>query len=193
MIGRLSFIVTTFVKKYKGEKMKSTNPNQSPFPMSFSGDNTLFVPKGGSMLSAVSSIIGVLNSNGKTIVITDSYLFKSNNTNANYTSELVQILTSLKAKKIVFVSDQGWGDTAIRSTVENALSSNGCSFEYHSNKYIHDRWWICVEEKVGIDMNSLNGIGNRACTLLQLPQVDVDDILKDLAQKGVLQIATTSK
>ena len=129
MIGRLSFIVTTFVKKYKGEKMKSTNPNQSPFPMSFSGDNTLFVPKGGSMLSAVSSIIGVLNSNGKTIVITDSYLFKSNNTNANYTSELVQILTSLKAKKIVFVSDQGWGDTAIRSTVENALSSNGCSFE----------------------------------------------------------------
>lgn len=173
--------------------MKSTNPNQAPFPIEFTGDNTLFVPKGDDMLTSVLAVSKELKSEGKTVVITDSYIFKPKPVNANHVNEVIKVLTSLKAKKIVFVSERGWGDKTIRTSVEQALSSQGCTVEYHSKKNIHDRLWICVEEKTGLDMHSLNGIGISTCVLTPLLQADVEAFIQYLVQRGVLNNASASE
>lgn len=165
--------------------MKSTNKNTSAFPMSFTGNNTLIAKKGADMKTMVTEELKKLGADGKTVVITDSYIFESNG-DAAYKQTLCDILRKLKAKKIIFASYRGKGEKAVRNYVEKALDADGCNVEFKKDE-IHDRYWICLENGNALLMNSLDGIGKRTSTILQLASDDVQDLISELRSQSVIE------
>lgn len=164
--------------------MDSTNKNTTAFPMSFTGDNTLIAKKGADMKTLVMEALKKLEADGKTVVITDSYIFESNG-DTTYKQTVCDILLALNAKKIIFASYRGKGEKAVRNHVQQVLNEKGCTIEFKKDD-IHDRYWICLENGNTLLMNSLDGIGKRTSSILQITSDDVKDLISELKTQGVI-------
>lgn len=154
------------------------------FPMEFQGTQTLIVRPGEDAKATVLKAVAELDAEGKTVVITDSYLFDSS-ADAGYKDEIQDILLSLKAKKIIYTSYCGRGEKAVREPVIAALQAQGCSVEYKAAQ-IHDRYWFCLESNQAIAMNSFSGIGKRTSSITSLTEQDKKDLKSDFIAQGVI-------
>lgn len=93
------------------------------------------------------------------VIITDSYLFESSG-ESTYQDIVRDILLSLNARKIIYVSYRGQGERAVREYVKVALQARGYLLEYKAAQ-IHDRYWLCLESGKAITMNSIGGLGKK--------------------------------
>lgn len=157
------------------------------FPMEFLGTQTLIVCGGEAAKPTVITALVELDAEGKTVVITDSYLFESCH-DAGYKAEIQDVLLSLKAKKIIYTSYRGAGEKAVREPVIAALQAQGCAVEYKAAQ-IHDRYWFCLESNQAIAMNSFNGIGKRTSSIFSLNEQDKKDLKADFIAQGVINNA----
>lgn len=157
------------------------------FPMEFLGTQTLIVRGGEAAKPTVLTALAELDAEGKTVVITDSYLFESCG-DAGYKDEIQDVLLSLKAKKIIYTSYRGAGKKAVREPVIAALRAQGCDVEYKAAQ-IHDRYWFCLESNQAISMDSINEIGKRTSTIFTLTEQDKKDLRADFIAKGVISNA----
>lgn len=154
------------------------------FPMEFLGTETLIVRTGEVAKPKVIAAVMELDAEGKTVVITDSYLFDSFG-DPNYKNEILDVLQSLKAKKVIYTSYVGKGEKAVREPVITALQAQGCTVEYKAAQ-IHDRYWFCLETNKAIAMNSYNGIGKRTSSIFILNEQDKKDLKADFIAQGVI-------
>jgi hypothetical protein len=154
------------------------------FPIAFLGTETLIVRPGESAKPKVITAVTELDAEGKTVIITDSYLFESFG-DPDYKDEILDVLLSLKAKKIIYTSYAGKGEKAVRDPVIAALLAQGCTVEYKTAK-IHDRYWFCLETNKAIAMNSYNGIGKRTSSIFTLDEQDKKDLRADFIAQGII-------
>lgn len=121
--------------------------------------------------------INELHSQGKTLILTDPYLFMSRE--SDYINELDRLLRGSGAGKIVCFMPQRC-QNATYTDITSRLSS--IKFEFHEYDDCHDRFWLCPEEKTGFCMGtSLNGLGRKICRIDMLELVEVEVLLKELA------------
>lgn len=164
--------------------MAVTKINSSSFPMEFTGDETLIVKVGDDPKTTAINGLKQLNAAGKTVVVTDAYLFESHQ-DPDYADLVRDILLSLKAKKIIHAPDNGPGEKKVRDYVKTALQAQGCQFEYKKSK-IHDRYWLCLDNGNAIVMSSINNLGKKTSTLKPLATEEVTDLREQLTAQSVL-------
>lgn len=159
----------------------------SPFPMTFTGENTLVVRSGnhGDWSQILKEEIKQLDAKGKTVIITDSHIFLPDDS-ATYKEDLVEVLKSLNAKEIIFTSYKGFGQKIIRNYVEAELKKVGVIVKMKSTE-IHDRYWVCKENGKVVSANSPNGIGKRTSSITLESENDAKIILQDLTDKKVFE------
>lgn len=156
----------------------------SDFPMKLLGTETLYVPAGENGRPYVFDALGELDSKGKTVVITDSYLFTPAN-DTTYADFVRDVLLTLEARKIIWASYRNKENPAVRSAVVTALQAQGCAFECKTAE-IHDRYWFCPESNKAIAMPSINSIGNRSSSITIVDDIDKNDLKADLIAQGVI-------
>ena len=164
--------------------MEIEKQENSSFPMRFLGTETLIVRVGEDAKPKVLAATAQLDAEGKTVIITDSYLFESCG-DASYQNTILDILLALKAKRIIYTSYRGEGERAVREPVIAALRAQGCIVEYKAAE-IHDRYWFCIETNKAISMNSYNGIGKRTSSINILDDQDKADLKSDFIAQGVI-------
>lgn len=156
----------------------------SAFPMKLLGTETFYVPAGENGRPYVFDAIKELDAEGKTVVITDSYLFTPAN-DSTYANFVRDVLLALKAKKIIWTAYCNREDAAVQAAVVTALQTQGCAFE-HKTAEIHDRYWFCPESNKAIAMPSINSIGKRSSSITSVDDVDKQDLRSDLITQGVI-------
>ncbi len=156
----------------------------SNFPMKLLGTETLYVPAGVNGRPYVFDAIGELDSKGKTVVITDSYLFDPAG-DSTYSDFVRDVLLALNAKKIIYTSYAGKGYRAIRNAVIPVVQAQGCTIEYRPAE-IHHRYWFCIESNKAIDMPPINSIGKRSASITFVDDIDKKDLKADLIAQGVI-------
>lgn len=119
-----------------------------------------------------------LGTEGKTVIITDSYLFKPAANQNDYCSNLKDLLKNLKAREIIH-SGYTPRDLAVLNDVTNFLNSNGCTLTINDvTPAYHGRYWICVETKKGITVDvSLNGFQSKRGYVHETPIDEVESVL----------------
>lgn len=167
--------------------MAVTKIKSSPFPMEFTGNETLIAKVGADGKALAINELKKLEAASKTVIITDSYLFESGG-NSAYQDTIRDVLLSLDANKIIHVSYQGPGERAVREYVKAALHAQGCLFEYKAAQ-IHDRYWLCLENGKAISMNSIGGLGKKTSAITTLEPEEVSDLLDELKIQGVISDA----
>jgi len=168
-----------------GNRMIADKQGNEAFPMEFLGTETLIVRPGEAAKAKVIAALTELDAEGNTVVITDSYLFISSG-NPDYKDEILDVLCSLKAKRIIYTSYVGKGEKAVREPVIAALQAQGCAVEYRPAK-IHDRYWFCLETNKAIAMNSYSGIGKRTSSIISLDEQDKINLKTDFIEQGVIE------
>ena len=159
----------------------------TPFPMEFTGNETLIARVGADAKKiAIDALVG-LDACGKTVITTDAYLFAANS-DGTYKDTVKNVLLSLKAKEIIHTSYVRKDSQPIRDYVVHALSAQGCTFVQKISQ-VHDRYWLCLENKKAIVMNSISGLGKRTSTITELTAEEVEDLLEEFKAQGI--IATT--
>lgn len=164
--------------------MDSNSINAPNFPMTFVGDNTLIAKVGSDWKQIFSNIIAQLDAGGKTVITTDTYIFCTDGS-TTYKEDLVNMLLTMNAKKIIFGSYKSVGNRTIRNYVEQTLKANGLEVEFKTVA-AHDRYWICLENEKAFLAGSLNGIGKNIVSVLPLPAEDVIALKEDLSNQGVI-------
>lgn len=167
--------------------MAVTKIKSSAFPMDFTGNETLIVKVGDDGKACAINALQTLEATNKTVIITDSYLFESSG-ESTYQDIVRDILLSLNARKIIYVSYRGQGERAVREYVKVALQARGCLLEYKAAQ-IHDRYWLCLESGKAITMNSIGGLGKKTSTITMLESEEVSDLIDELKTQGVISDA----
>lgn len=164
--------------------MNSTDPNTEQFPVSFSSDNTLIVSVGEDPFQTAGKALSSIETDGCTVVITDSFLFQ-NKVDTTFQQSLEQLLLRLKAKKIIFTSYRGYPNQQLCADVKRVLSQHNCIVDFKSAQ-IHDRYWISIENKAGLVMNSITGIGKKTSTIKRLDSDEIEALISDFVTQAVL-------
>lgn len=156
--------------------MKSTDKNIGLYDIDFNGENPLISEQGEMLTDGLKDWIKKIDSIGNTVIITDPYLFHSDN-KEKYKTEIKNVLLSLKAKKIIWISSKNPKDLILENDVKTLLSENQCDYERKNIKE-HDRYWICVEKNKGFVMGtSANGFEKYTTYILEQPEDDVKKLL----------------
>lgn len=161
--------------------MELNNENVQSFPIDFTDENT-FITKSGDTPESVIDRFPDIDSKGKTVVITDPYLFQQQDD--DYKKLLIKALKRLNATKIIYCNQQHPNRilfTEIRSSLCN------CSLDYKKLERCHDRFWYCVETRRGFSTGtSLNGIGKKICSVDMLSDESNADFYQMLIDEGVI-------
>ncbi len=119
----------------------------------------------------VLSYLKDIDSKGKTLYITDPYLFQIT---GKFQEMLIELLEKAEIKKVVAYTER----TGLFNDINNKLNSINIELEFIQTDKIHDRFWICPESTKGFVVGtSLNTIGKRIALIDYLQQEDVEEIL----------------
>lgn len=128
------------------------------------------------MEALIYTYIDNLDSMGKTIILTDPYLYSS--TDNDYVNRLTGILKRTAAKEI-----KSFMPLARKNEVYRDLQSKLVDTTFTFIKYdnCHDRFWLCPETKKGFCMGtSLNGLGKKVFRIDMLNEGEVQILLDEL-------------
>lgn len=119
-----------------------------------------------------------LNAEGKTVYITDPYLFASHDDVA-YETELLEILKGLKAKEIHYCTTNLNGSD-LYNNIKTKLEAEKCILTQDLFQIdCHDRFWLCKESgKAVIFGTSLNGLCKKVCRIDELYQEEVVELMQ---------------
>lgn len=165
--------------------MKTDNPNITDFPINFNSNNTFILKKNEDNSDKVLSLIEKLDSQGKTVVITDNFLFPNDNSE-DYRILLHDFLKKFKANKIIYCC-RGLQNNTLFSDVKEELASHNCQLQCFITNDYHDRYWVCTDSEKGINIGtSLNGIGYKTTTIKYLDSEEITDLKESFLQAGII-------
>lgn len=165
--------------------MKSTDPNVQTIAIDYDGRNNLIAGTAEDRRTLAVRILQGLDAAGKTVIITDPYLF--HDSDRNYERDLKDILKSLGALQIIYCAAQVQS-AALFQHVRAELQAQGCSL-IHNNALTdcHDRFWYCVEsDKAAVFGTSLNGLCKKICRVDMLKPEEAAALRQELRAKGIL-------
>lgn len=166
--------------------MKSTDKNIEEVKITLEADNTLIADIGSDMLQLMNQELNWLDAAGKTVVITDPYLYNSRG-DRTYIAKVIDIITAIKASSIIYVTSKAVQDSGMENQVIASLSAQGCKYENKPSPEFHDRYWICVESKKAITTGtSLNGIGNKISAINRVSTEDTTELINILRTQNVI-------
>lgn len=166
--------------------MRHLTTGVQSFPGQFSNENP-FIGGQGTTISDITRELQNLDAEGKTVVITDPYLFPRNH-KPQYRSELVGLLCGIKAAKYRYCSPR-LDNHQLFHDVCNDLSAQGIVLE-RTNACIdsHDRFWYCPDNEKCMSVGtSPNGVGTKMFEIHTLTADDTAAIKRKLIADGVLQ------
>ena len=129
-----------------------------------------------SIESVLFPYIDNLNSNNNSLVVTDPYLYSSND--PSYIILLEDLLKRSAAKEIKSYMPQH-----CKNKTYNKIETDmqGLTFTFVQFPDCHDRFWICPETKKGFCMGtSLNGLGSKICRVDMLIENEVLQLMNGL-------------
>lgn len=125
----------------------------------------------------VNKYINGLNAQGKTLILTDPYLFSTSE--PDYVNELEGYLQRSGAVKIMCIMPLRCNNS-VYSDIQVRLSH--VKFEFHEYNKCHDRFWLCPENKTGFCMGtSLNGLGRKICRIDMLEGTEVETLIQEIS------------
>lgn len=167
--------------------MKTTDIGFENFPAEFCAQNTFIVGHNATLLNEASTQLAKLNAEGNTVLVTDPYLFYLDPLDSTYQSELITLLSGLKASKIIYCAHQK-SSAAFFQQVHTALQAKGTVLDF-DNRLVscHDRFWYCPEtEKCVVFGTSLNGIGKKICRIDMLTEDETKELKQYFISAGIL-------
>lgn len=166
--------------------MRIDDPNIEEFQGQFNTDNSFISTNKGDMKTTAVKQLKILKSEGCTVVVTDPYLFPES-CDSNYYSDLLDILISLRAKKVIVYGDKSKINKKEYSRIETELKKNGCNIESKELKDCHDRFWLCLEkDKAVVFGTSLNGLGKKICRINELDEDEIAKLKEELINRKLL-------
>lgn len=167
--------------------MKTTDIGFENFPAEFCAQNTFIIGSNATLLTIASTQLAKLNADGKTVLVTDPYLFQNDSNGGTYQSDLITLLSGLKASKIIYCAHQK-SSAAFFQQVHTALQAKGTVLDF-DNRLVgcHDRFWYCPEtEKCVVFGTSLNGIGKKIGRIDMLTADEVKELKQYFISAGIL-------
>ena len=167
--------------------MKTTDIGFESFPDQFCVQNTFIIGSTATLLNEASTQLSKLNADGNTVLVTDPYLFQNDPHNGAYQSELITLLSSLNAAKIIYCAHQK-SSASFFQQVQTALQAKGIVLAF-DNRLVgcHDRFWYCPEtEKCVVFGTSLNGIGKKICRIDMLTDAETKELKQSFSSAGIL-------
>lgn len=117
-----------------------------------------------------------LNDNS-TLIITDPYFMSCGNSSDSYQALLRNIFNDGKKYKIKLFKPRG--NEQIFNEFKNNMNLMNKDAEVICCNNIHDRFWVCPENRKGFVMGtSLNGLGRKFCYISMMNQEDVESVLR---------------
>lgn len=168
--------------------MKTTSTDIKRFSYDFNTDNPLIVDTNMEGVTVATQELAKLDADGKSVIITDPYLFHISSDLSEYEAELTTVLSSLNCKEIKFcVKTINNADTILFESVKSTLRSTGCTINHFAiDENFHDRFWYCPETKKCIVFGtSLNGLGKRVSMVTTLDNDDIEALHNVLIAKGL--------
>ena len=166
--------------------MKDNRIGFETFQEGFTGKNTFIVDQTSTLRSVASLQLAKLDASGKTVLITDPYLFPKQ-ADATYPNDLIYLLKELSASKIIYCADPK-SNRVLYNRVVSELHASGTSLIFTTAlSECHDRFWYCPEtEKCVILGTSLNGIGKKICRVDTLNDTEVLELKQLFVEAGVI-------
>ena len=167
--------------------MKSDSPNAEDRSICYEARNNFICGTDKDRKTVAIDELKKLCAEGKTVVITDNYLFSDDKNNQNYVQELTEILKSLKAREILCCVPKEKSNT-ICPQVQTALAARQCTLKQKTEmEDWHDRFWFCVEsEKAVVFGTSLNGLCKRICRVDELSSDEVAELKAELMKCHII-------
>ena len=166
--------------------MKSTDPKMKEYLYDFSGENTLVCPPGVDLLPLLKQEITKLDAGGKSIICTDKYFYVTNNQVA-LENDIVDLVKQSGVKLFIICTPKN--NVTSESSIAAKLQANGvsiCKKVANHPALFHDRYWICPETNKGISTgSSVNIPSDQVCSIYEMPQKDVSEILAICVSEGV--------
>ncbi|MCD7818395.1 MAG: hypothetical protein LUH07_05025 [Lachnospiraceae bacterium] len=155
------------------------------FPISFTLDNPIIIGRGGSMKVVASQELAKLQSKGKAVYITDSYLFVSND-DTTYESDVLNLLKELNAREIHYCV-KSIRNQPLYFRIQQELDTVGCLLTHDVlGVDCHDRFWLCKETNKAIVFGtSLNGLCKKICRISELNDEEVLALIQALNDDGI--------
>ena len=174
--------------------MKTTDICIEEIHIGFTGENTFICGKGETLQSIALAELSKLKAENNTILVTDPYLFpyiRNPSEEQTYKTELVNLLVSLHAKKVIFCSKEK-KNTVMFQSIETELQNKGIILGFDQRlEECHDRFWYCPETQKGVMFGtSLNGIGKKICRIDELSDLEVKELKKYFVTAGILTEST---
>lgn len=159
--------------------MKSDDLNVVKNTIDFNTDNTFLTDGSKDFLTVLDPEFRKLDSEGKTVIITDPYLFKAPANQPDYTNNLKTLLRNLKAHKLIWSGIVTPANSICYADVIADLNTIGCSLTVQTvTRPFHGRQWICAESKKGITVDtSLNGFQSKIGYVHDTPEDEVEEII----------------
>lgn len=164
--------------------MDLDNKNIGSFPVEMTGDHT-FLSYSGDDPEDVIDRFPDIDSVGKTVVITDPYLFTQQDEDNKKLA--IKALTKTGASRIIYCQHDHPNRRVFGDIQANL---NGIILEYKKLEKCHDRFWYCVESKQGFYMGgSLNTIGKKTCAIDWMSEETKNDFIQMPNDQGVIHAA----
>lgn len=138
----------------------------------------IVIPKDATDFEAVLyAYIDNLNSENKTVVITDSYFYGSDD--KEYISLLEHLISRTKAKEIKSLMPENQLKKSTYKTIQRDLGDN-ITFTSIPYPHCHERFWLCPESRKGFIMGtSLSGVSKQIFRVDMLHEDEVDILIKE--------------
>lgn len=166
--------------------MKANNPNIEEFSIQYDASNNFICGTNGNRKTIAIDRLKHLGAENNKVLVTDPYLFVSNSDTA-YEQELLEILKSIKASKILYCA-KSTRNSSLFNYMKTKLAEEGCQLIHdQSLDDCHDRFWLCVEtEKAVVFGTSLNGLCKRICRIDTLTAEEVSELKREFTNRGIL-------
>ena len=164
--------------------MKSTD-RPEPFGANFYDENALICNIGAELREVLVPELAKLDAAGKTVVITDSYLFSSYG-EETYRRDVIGLLCGMHASAVIVAAGSDPQDTEMENRLWEALREQRCTYVRRRGR-IHDRYWLCPESGKALQVGtSLNGVGRKVFGIQLLPEEDVQTLIDILRTQEIL-------
>lgn len=171
--------------------MKTTDIGFKRFPSDFYANNTFICGTTDTFLDIASIQLSKLQAENRIVLVTDPYLFPERS-DSIYQSDLITLLSSLKAKKIIYCAKAKRNDLFYQQAYTE-LQEKGIVLEFKKIDDFHDRFWYCPESgKCVIFGTSLNGIGRKVCRIDMLTDEETEVLKNYCVCVGILTIGDSS-
>lgn len=167
--------------------MKSTDSGIKHFTISENSINNFIAGTTSDRKTVAMNELGKLDSENKTVYITDPYLFCGSAHDPDYERDLALILKHLKAAKIVYCASS-IQDQQLFQNICNDLAKQNCQL-IHDSKLTdcHDRFWYCSDtNKAVVFGTSFNGLCKKICRVDLLKEEETDELNKELKIRGIV-------